>query len=150
MVMCFFMSGCTGLRTKFVRKKKAETEPVVYVDFKEYPDVPPSECYKDYYVFTQGWLSEAVHALRTSGNRKKLKQAFSESLLNMEQMAFFLDEDGREALSLMYGQLQTLQDEVAASSHHKFNKDSFIRRLESISRDFQRKFSMSNAAQWML
>lgn len=143
-------SGCTGMRTKFVRKKRVEKKPVVYVDYKQYSDVPPKESYQEYYVFTQGWLSEALQALSYNGNRKKIRQAFSEALINIEQMFFFLDEEGQEELASLHGQLQELQEEYISFSANEMKKSSLSGRLESFSREFQRKFSMSNAAQWML
>ncbi len=146
----FCTSGCAGLRSKFVRKKRAEKKPVVYVDYKQYSDVPPRESYQEYYVFTQGWLSEALQSLRYSGNRKKIRQAFSEALINIEQMLFFLDQDGQDQLASLHARLQELQEEYIAFSANEMKKSSIINRLESFSREFQRKFSMNNAAQWML
>ena len=78
--------GCSTMRKKFVRAKHKKVDTAVYVDYKDYDQVPSLENYKDYYLFAQAWLSEASQSLSSSGNRKKQAQAFSEARVNVEQM----------------------------------------------------------------
>ena len=142
-------TGCGSVRKKFIREKKRRKESVVYVDFKEYSNVPPKESYSEYYLFAQGWLDEVLQALLITGNRKKQKQALREALTNIEQMSFFLDEEGKESLSSLHRELVDIQKKIAVSSMDKVKRDRVASKLEYIKRDFKRKFSTRNASQWM-
>lgn len=148
-VLVMTSAGCAGVRKKFVRARQTEKEPVVYVDYKEYSQVPSRENYKNYYVFAQGWLSEALQSLATNGNRKKQRQAFSEALVNMEQMLYFLDEEGKAELSVLYRRVQAVQEDTAVIAGNEMKKTLAVNELEFLIREFKRKFTMSNAAQWM-
>lgn len=148
-VLIFIETGCVGVRRKFARKKERKKEPVVYVDFKKYSHLSSLESYKDYYLFAQGWLDEILQALSATGNRKKQKQAFSEALFNMEQMFFFLNDEGKEYLSRIYNKLRDIQEQSGTGFLNEMKKNEIIRELEYIKRDFKRKFSMSNVSQWM-
>ena len=141
--------GCSTMRKKFVRAKHKEVDPAVYVDYKDYDQIPSPEHYKDYYLFAQAWLSEAAQSLDSSCNRKKQAQSFSEALVNIEQMFYFLDEEGRLELSAITGRLKKLEKDIPLFSRNEMRKNMAVREIENLMRDFKRKFSMKNAAQWM-
>lgn len=145
----FTFSGCYTLRKKFVRKKKHKKEPVVYVDFKEYPQVPSKEMYQNYYIFAQGWLDELIKSLGYSGNKKKQKQAISEALTNIEQLLGFLNQEGKNKLLPLYRELEEIKDRLYSYPLNEIEKDNLVKRLEYLQREFKREFSWENVSGWV-
>jgi len=140
--------GCYSLRKKFVRKKRV-SPPSVYVDFKEYKSPPSSQLYQDYYLFACGWLEELIKGLRFSQNTKKQRQAIEEAIFNMEQMMVFLNEEGRNKLSLLYKELLEIKKEIYSSFLNDPRRESLIKKTEKILRRLSSQFSLSKASVWM-
>ena len=84
--MIFVNSGCHSIRKKFIRKKKSKEEVPVYIDFKDYPEIPSREAYIDYYLFVEGWLEELVGALKKGFSYKRQKRSIDEAIMNFEQI----------------------------------------------------------------
>lgn len=145
----FTFSGCYTLRKKFIRKKKPKKEPIVYVDFKEYPDVPSKEVYQNYYIFAEGWLDELIKSLRYTGNQKKQKQAITEALTNIEQLLNFFNKEGESKLLPIYTELLKIKDRLFSVTLSDMEENSLIKRIEYLKREFKREFSWKNASQWV-
>ncbi len=142
------LSGCYTLRKKFIRKKKKE-EPIVYVNFKEYPQVPTKEVYLDYYLFVQGWLEELYDALTITYNRKKQKQAIEEAIANTQQMIFFFNEEGKKQASSFYSELLEIKKLINTPTLNPIQKQRLAERVEKLMRLFPRIFCWSKASMWL-
>ncbi len=149
LILCLFStSGCQSLRKKFTRKRKREKETPVYVDFKEYSEVPSREAYLDYYLFVRGWLDEAIEALQKGTSFKRFKRSMDEAVMNLEQIIAFLNRDGKEYIYPMYEELTSVRQEVTANMS-KNRRSVYVRRLESLKREFEREFNYIAAEKWM-
>lgn len=145
----FLSSGCLTLRKKFVRKKKSETEPVAYVDFKEYPDAPSKEIYHNYYIFAQGWLGDLYQALTDTGNRKKQKQAIDETLMNVEQMISYFNEDGKTKTAGIYEELLEVKKQISAPVLNELEVDYLARKVEQLKRRIIRELDWRVVSEWV-
>ena len=149
-IMIFCNFGCYGLRKKFVRKKKSEKEAPVYVDFKEYDQVPSREAYINYYLFIRGWLDELTGALEKDLSFKRQKRAVNEAVLNLEQIISFYNREGKDQVYPFYEELLGIKGEVEKSNVvSSFRKNSLIRKIENFKRRFEKDFNYSDAQQWM-
>ena len=149
LILCLFSaSGCHSIRKKFTRKKKIEKDIPVYVDFKEYDEVPSSEAYIDYYLFVRGWLDEAIEALQKGTSYKRLKRSMDEAIMNFEQIIAFLNSDGKEYIYPMYEELTSTRAELKPNMS-KNRRNVYVRRLESLKREFEREFNYIAAEKWM-
>jgi len=148
-MMLFLSSGCLTLRKKFVRKKKSEKEPVSYVDFKEYPDVPSKKIYHNYYVFAQGWLEDLYHALTKTGNRKKQQQAVNEAIMNVEQMITYFNEEGKEKTSGLYQELLEMQKQVSSPVLNQLEENHLAKKVERLKRRIIRELDWRVVSAWV-
>jgi len=147
----FLSSGCHTLRKKFIRKKKYRKETPVYVDFKDYPEVPPPSAYRDYFLFVKGWLEELKSALERGMSWKRQKRAIDEAIMNVEQMFVFFNEEGKEQLNSFYLDFVSLKEDVYVNpTMNDLKRLRAIKTTESLKRRFEREFKFSNAEQWMV
>ena len=143
-------SGCHGLRKKFIRKKKYEEAPPVYVGVKEYPDKLTQEAYIDYNLFVRGWLEELQESLRTEGNVKREKRAINEAIMNIEQIIYFFNDEGKEAIYPIYEELLAIRTEIQrAPSMSSGKRNSLARRVENVERRFDSNFGYSEVEKWI-
>ncbi len=142
-------SGCHSLRKKFVRKKK-EKEPPVYVTFKEYPQKPARDIYIDYYLYTKGWLEDLTKALRKGISYKRQKRATDEAIMNLEQIISFFNQDGVKAIDSLYRNLKQVQTEIKrAPNLSQIKRNSLIRKIENIKREFDSNYTYTDAKEWL-
>ena len=143
-------SGCHSLRKKFIRKKKHEEAPPVYIGVKDYPSKLTQEAYIDYNLFVRGWLEELHDSLRTSGNIKREKRAINEAIMNIEQIIYFFNDEGKEAIYPVYEELLALRTEIQrAPSMSSGKRNSLARRVENVKRRFENNFSYSDIEKWI-
>lgn len=146
----FFTCGCQSLRQKFIRKKKYEREAPVYLGLKEYPNKLTREAYIDYNLFIRGWLDELIDTLSTGINVKKEKRAINEAVMNVEQLIYFFNDEGKEAIYPIYEELLAIQKEIIRSPNMSSVKiNSLIRRVENVKRRFESNFSYSDIEKWI-
>ena len=142
------MTGCYSIRKKFVRKRKAVTEPEVYINFHEYPDQPVEKMYRDYYLFVRGWLDELVKSLHDNMSWKRRKAAIDEAIMNCEQLMQFFNEAGREEIKKIYDELLSIKKIVYIPTLSASDVHSLVVRVERVKREFSNKFSFKKVAQW--
>ena len=147
-LLAFMICGCYSLRKKFVRKKKMTKKMPVYVDFKTYQEPKSQKIYEDYYLFACGWLEELIKSLNFTGNRKKQKQAIDEALMNIEQMMVFLNQEGKEELSLIYEELLKIKEKIYSPFLNGIEKELIVKEIEKILRKLHSQFSWSKIAKW--
>jgi len=147
-LLVFMICGCYSLRKKFVRKKKVTGEMPVYVDFKTYQEPKSQRIYEDYYLFARGWLEELIKSLTFTGNKKKQKQAIDEALMNIEQMMVFLNQEGKEELSLIYEELLKIKEKIYSSFLNDIEKELIVKKIEKILHKLHSQFSWSEIAKW--
>ncbi|MCD6583776.1 MAG: hypothetical protein J7K71_03730 [Candidatus Omnitrophica bacterium] len=148
-VSLLFGQGCYTLRKKFIRKKKQQEEPTVYINFKEYPQKPTKEVYQDYYLFVEGWLDELIQSLEEGGNRKKQKQAIKEAIVNFKQILYFLNEEGRKQVGYLYQELLKIEKQLTSPYFNETKASQIARKVEYIKREFSRKLRWSQVSLWM-
>jgi len=147
----FFSCGCHSVRKKFVRKKRAEKEELVYVDFKEYPEVPSTEAYINYYLYVRGWLDELLGALDKGTSFKRKKRAIEETIMNLEQIMVYFNEEGRERLYPIYDEFVEVEEEIKKNRTMSENKsNNLIKKIERLKREFEKDFNYVDAEKWML
>ena len=145
----FFASGCHALRKKFVRKKKNKEDPVVYVDFKEYPPVPAKEIYQDYHLFLKSWLDELIKSLKYSDNYKKQKQAINEAAENLQEIIALLSVEGKSQISPLYQELLTIKDRIDSYSFSEVERHNLLQITEHLKREVEQKLSWSKVSAWL-
>ena len=133
---------------KFVRKRKKETPPPVYLNLKDYPDVPTQEMYEEYYLFIRGWLDEIARCMENNYGKKRRVKAANEALENLKQIISFLNEEGREKIWPIYSDLQKLKEKVGSPYISYSQQNQIIRQAESIKRRFEVDFTYDKAKQW--
>lgn len=119
------LCGCEGLASKFRRQKKQpqrNPQEMIVV-----PEVYPSQGmdrmqqYEQAYVFWKGWHEELIAALEDQPNRKRVKEAFAETVKNLRQM--------RDALAEQHSGRGTLESAIAALAtlESRFDRDAYSR-----------------------
>jgi hypothetical protein len=146
----FLFPGCYTLRKKFVRKKKYRKKTPVYVDFKEYPEKPSYEAYLDYYLFTRGWLDELIDSLKKGDSFKRAKRAINEAVMNLEQIIYFYNSEGKEEIYPLYEELISIKEEIQKFPNMSEIKRNFLAsQVERIKRRFEANFNYRDAKKWM-
>ena len=149
-VLLLDLTGCTAVRQKFVRKKKAQEQPQMYLDLKEYPAVPERQVYQTYYAYVNGWLEEMIVQVEHGSNRKRMKKSVDQAADNMAQLASFYNDTGRMALKPLQEELDLLR----ADMHDPY----FVRgmdlrrtadRVRDLKRAFMAGFDYDTALVWM-
>lgn len=150
LVLTVSWTGCVSLRKKFVRKSKAEQEPQVYVDFKEYPNKPSVDAYRDYLMFTSGWLDELQQALEKKVSLKRERRAINEAIMNVEQIASFFNKAGQEKITPVYKEMLQLRLDIERNSNsNEIENNRLAKKAEKLKLQLQSEFSFSDAQQWM-
>ena len=150
LIAVFLFQGCQNLRGKFVRKKTQERETAVYVDFKDYPERPSPEAYRNYYLFIEGWFNELKDALDRDISWKREKRAINEAVMNLEQMMFFFNDEGQAAAEPFYSDVVALREEIGKFPRKSsFQRYRLIRRVEYLQRELGRNFRYRDIEQWL-
>lgn len=151
----FSTSGCYTLRKKFIRKKKAQTEEPVYVNFKDYPTKPSREAYVDYFVFVKGWLEDLTEALSVDRvdrgyNVKREKRAINGAVMNLEQIIGFYNQEGKEKIYPLYQELVKVREDLEKDpSMSPAGRTRILQRVEHFRREFENEFNYRQAEKWM-
>ena len=149
LILCLLSSsGCYAIRKKFTRKKRVKKDVPVYVDFKEYDEQPSREAYLDYYLFVRGWLDELTEALQKGTSFKRQKRSLDEAIMNFEQIMAFLNRDGKEYIYPMYEELLGIREDIKANMS-KNRRNLYVRRIDTLKREFEREFNYIAAEKWM-
>ncbi len=145
-----FTSGCHSLRKKFIRKKRNVKEAPVYIDFKDYPETLTREAYVDYYLFVRGWLDELIGAFEKNSSYKRKKRAISEAVTNMEQIIYFFNRQGKDAIYPIYEQLKTIKFKIEKQPNmSQISTNTLMRRTEATKRRFEKEFNYTDAEKWL-
>lgn len=149
-VTIVFSSGCRTIRAKFVRERHpAGEEPPVYASFKDYPAQPTKEAYIDYYDFLKGWIDDLAEALQEGTNLKREKRAIEQALMNMEQMMYYYNEEGKAKAAPLYKELQEIKDAVYKDPNQSdFQRNALLNRTADFKRRLQREFYYDKAQVW--
>lgn len=146
----FTSTGCQTFRKKFVRERGAKKETPVYVDFKDYPAKITREAYIDYYLFVRSWMDDLIDAVRESGNYKRVKRAIEEALMNMEQIIYFYNDEGKAKIEPVYEGLLGIKEKIEANpSMGEVKLNALLPRIEHYKRIFESDFAYSDAKKWL-
>jgi hypothetical protein len=140
--------GCRVLRQKFVRKKTAEEETPVYVNFKDYSQAPPKRIYNDYYYFTSGWLSEIVSGLEDNFNYKRQSYAIDEVVANLGKIRNMLSDSGKEAIAPLIAKAKKVQKKLAPNLTN-LERRFLLQEVEMLKIRFDRKFDYGSVEKWL-
>jgi len=150
LAVCLLSSGCHSLRKKFVRKKKYKKEQPVYIDFKEYPEKITQEAYIDYYLFVRGWLDELLGAFEQNDSFKRKRRAINEAIMNIEQIIFSFNREGKDAIYPIYQELVSIRKEIEQRPNmSQIKSNSLKRRTENVKRRFEKGFNYTDAEKWI-
>ena len=148
--LSFQFLGCYALRKKFVRKRKKETPPPLYLELKEYPKVPTKEMYDEYYLFVRGWLDELIKTIQEATSSKRQKKCIDEALQNLEQIIYFYNEEGKKAIDPLHKELLSIREKVYNPYFiTSQNSSYYIRKISKIKREFEKNFSYEKASLWL-
>ena len=112
LVLVFEFTGCTALRKKFIRKRKKDTPPPLYLELREYPNTPTQEMYHQYWLFVRGWLDELLQTIDDGQNTKRQKKAIDEAVMNFEQIVYFYNQEGKEVIAPLHTELLDIREEI--------------------------------------
>ncbi len=142
--------GCYALRKKFVRKRKKEVPPPLYLELKEYPKVPTKEMYDEYYLFVRGWLDELIKTIEEGVSSKRQKKSIDEAIQNLEQIIYFYNEEGKKAIQPIYKELVLIREKVYDPYFIRSSNSSYvIRKISKLKREFEKNFSYEKASRWI-
>jgi len=143
-MIVLFSAGCYSLRKKFIRKKSVEKEDAVYVDFKKYEAAEASGAYKDYELFFNSWLDEALKTINTTSNRKRVRRCLDEALINLEHMVSLCNRAGRNSFYHMYKDLSMIKSDFKDNPPvTSFDNNSYIQRITAVKSQFFTRFRYS-------
>jgi len=143
-------TGCHALRKKFVRKRRKDKPPPLYLELKDYPQAPTKDMYDQYCLYVRGWLDELMHTIEEKSNAKRQKKSIDEAVMNFEQIMYFYNEEGKKAAEPLHSKLLSLREEVHAPYFAlSASSSSVIRRISRLKRDFEKNFSYEDALAWM-
>lgn len=149
-MLCLLNSGCYGLRKKFIRKKHTPKEAPVYINFQHYPEKFTKEAYIDYYLFVRGWLDELVSACEQNDSFKRKKRAIEEAIMNIEQIIYFFNSEGKNTIYPIYEELQQIRKEIEQQPNmSKVKSNELIRQTQNLKRRFEKEFNYTDAEKWM-
>ena len=115
-VLIFFIlfgtCGCHALRKKFVRKRKKDAAPPLYLELKDYPHVPTQDMYHQYWLFVRGWLDELKLSIEEDSNKKRQRKAADEALMNFEQIVYFFNDTGKGIVASLQQELVSIREKV--------------------------------------
>jgi hypothetical protein len=149
LVMVFDLGGCTALRRKFVRKRRKDLPPPLYLDLKEYPTTPTQDMYHQYWLFVRGWLEELSMSLEANSNAKRQRKAIDEAVINLEQIIYFYNEEGKQAIDPIYQELLAIRKDVHSPYFNSAMNTSIVRkRIAKAKRNFERDFTYDKASIW--
>ncbi|MCK4916782.1 MAG: hypothetical protein KAJ14_06500 [Candidatus Omnitrophica bacterium] len=150
-IMIFISSGCYGLRKKFIRKKKYQKEPTVYIDLKDYSTQPVEGEYLYYYLYLKGWFEELVKAVEKDISPKRQKLAANEVANNLERAMTFLNTEGKNEIYSIYEEFLELKKDIEHSSNFTQNKKNFLLlKIRSIKSQVERKFNWVDVKKWLI
>ncbi|MCK4464000.1 MAG: hypothetical protein KAU58_06780 [Candidatus Omnitrophica bacterium] len=107
-VVCVFvpaLSGCAGLRRKFVRKRTSKKTSPHYHRIEKYTVVPSIELYTKHYIYWRSWHREIIELL--GENTKKDKRCIREMIGSLEDMKSMLVDKKEDMLD---GHIQILKN----------------------------------------
>lgn len=146
----FGACGCASLRKKFVRKRRKDAAPPLYLELKDYPHVPTQDMYHQYWLFVRGWLDELRLSIEEDSNKKRQLKAADEALMNFEQIVYFFNEQGKEIIAPLKQELvsirETVHDPYFSSS---MNTTIIVRRISKAKREFERDYTYDKASIWL-
>ena len=150
LVLIADFTGCAALRKKFVRKRRKDLPPPLYLELKDYPNVPTEDMYHQYWLFVRGWLDELKQSIEEEGNRKRQKKAIDEAVMNFEQIVYFFNEEGKQVIAPLHQELLSIQEEVDDPSFSASgNTGILLRRITKAKRDFERDYTYAKASVWL-
>ena len=68
--------------------------------------------------------------------------------MNIEQMMIFLNQEGKEELSLIYEELLKIKEKIYSSILNDIEKELIVKKIEKILRKLHSQFSWSKIAKW--
>jgi hypothetical protein len=149
-LVLFNLTGCHALRKKFVRKRKKDTPPPLYLELKDYPHVPTQDMYHQYWLFVRGWLDELKLSIEEKGNKKRQKKAIDEAVMNFEQIVYFFNAEGKEVIGPLQQELISIREKVHSPYFSSsMNTTIIIRRISKAKREFERDYTYDKASIWL-
>ncbi len=149
--LIFFNYGCYSIRKKFIRKKKYQKEPTVYIDLKDYSSQQAEGEYLDYYLYVKGWLDELVKAVEKGFSPKRQKLAANEVIHNLEMAMTFLNTDGKNGMYAIYDEFLVIRKEIENNPIFTQNEKYFLLyRMRSLKRQFEKKFNWVDIEKWKI
>ncbi len=138
--------GCESLSRKFIRKSKAEKEPIKMVlSPEEYtgPAMTKEERYRHYFFYWESWHDELIQALTADGNKKKQRDSADEALKNLAIVRGLLSEERGQALEGHIAALQKIAEEVDNDMYNS-DTDNIRSRTEDLKMQIKKGFSYSD------
>ena len=123
------LCGCEGLASKFRRQKKQpQRNPQEMIVVPEaYParGMDRAQQYEQAYMFWKGWHEELIAAMEDEPNRKRVKEAFAQTVKNLRQM--------RDALVEQHPGRRTLESAVSdlAALESRFERDAYSQQAQT-------------------
>lgn len=148
LVACISMDGCYSVRKKFIRKRKKEEEPQVYLFLKDYTNIPAEKVYRDYYVFVRGWLDELYKSLQEGISQKRNKKAIDEAMVNFSQMTYFLDEEGKKASQELFDEFMSIREYLYTAAVIP-DASRWADKVDRLKRKFEKAMSYEAVQSWI-
>ena len=106
--------------------------------------------YHQYWLFVRGWLDELLMSIEDNKNAKRQKKAIDEALMNLEQIIYFYNEEGKKAIEPLHAEIISIREEVhdpyfTSSINHSIIK----RRIAKAKRQFERDFTYDDSYAWL-
>lgn len=109
-VLVLTLSGCAGLRKKFVRKRTSEKTSPHYYRIEKYTVAPSIELYTTHYTYWRSWHREIIELL--GENIKKDKRCIREMIGNLEDMKSMLVDKKGDMLDRHILRLKNIENDI--------------------------------------
>jgi dsDNA-binding SOS-regulon protein len=112
------LTGCENIRKKFTRKRKSKDsqEQMIIVprDYSAHP-FPSDVMYKQYFIYWKSWNQELITSLNDAASHKKIVDCVEQSIINLNKMVTYLNEEKAKELSVYVKKTEDLKKEIIAA-----------------------------------
>ena len=137
------LSGCSDIKSKFVRKSKQDTELMKYIPVKEYDIHPSMDLYTKRYIFWKNWHKEFMGLVADSRmtNYKKLMVSIEQEISNLYDMKRMIIDERGDELQVSIDGVVAVEAQLRKDTLTRGNRVRIIKKMDLLGKKIKEKFS---------
>jgi hypothetical protein len=141
--LTFLSSGCSDLKSKFVRKSEKEPGLRTYIPVQEYDIRPSMDLYTKRYIFWKNWHREFMDLIRDPrmSNQKKITVALEQEISNLYDMRRMLVDARGDELQGYIDKVQKIENDLKTQTLTMGNRVRIQRTMDLLGKGIQGRFS---------